>query len=34
LIHEVIKDDTAEHGLTVDDLREILGKSESPARNQ
>ena len=34
LIREVIKDHMAEHGLTIDDLREILRKSESPDRYQ
>jgi hypothetical protein len=29
LIREVIRDHMAEHGLTIDDLREILRKSES-----
>jgi hypothetical protein len=34
LIREIIKDHMAEHGLTIDDLREILRKSESPDRYQ
>jgi hypothetical protein len=34
LIREVIKDQMAEHGVIVEDLREILRKPESPTRYQ
>ena len=32
LIRGIIKDHMAEHGLTIDDLREMLRKAESPDR--
>jgi hypothetical protein len=34
LVREVIKDHMAEHGVTIDDLREILRKSENHDRYQ
>jgi hypothetical protein len=34
MIREAIKDEMANQGVTVEDLREIIRKKESPFRNQ
>jgi len=34
LVREAIKDSLAEQGMTEEDVRELLRKSESPARDQ
>jgi len=34
LIRKLLEDQMAGHGLTIEDLREILRKAETPGRNQ